>query len=138
MTFEAVIKNFTTAGLRLEDVRCHLDSGGNIHQRDQHMNWSLLHFAAEDCNSEIIRLLVSHGTDLASTDRNGWTPLHIAVDSDLDTSGRDGRSATKMPTVQTLIALGADESLHASDGATARDIAVVYGQEALYDSLVRP
>jgi ankyrin repeat protein len=102
------------------------------------MNWSLLHFAAEDRNPEIIRLLVSHGADLASTDRNGWTPLHVAVDSDLDTSSHNARSATKMPTVQTLIALGADESLRASDGATARDIAAAYGQEALYDSLVRP
>ena len=102
------------------------------------MNWSLLHFAAEDCNSEIIRLLVSRGADLASADRNGWTPLHVAVDSDLDTSSRNGCLANKMPTVQTLIALGADESLHAGDGATARDIAAAYGKEALYDSLVRP
>lgn len=138
MTFENVIKNFTTRGLRVDDVRRYLDAGGDIHHRDEKMDWSLLHFAAEDCNSEVIRLLVTRGADITSTDRNGWTPLHLAVDSDMDTSGRDGRRAAELPTVQTLIELGADETARAANGATPRDIAAAYEQEALYDLLARP
>ena len=137
MTFESVIKNFTS-GLRLDDVRRYLDAGGDISHRDSKMQWSLLHFAAEDRNAEVARLLVTHGADLAATDWSGWTPLHVAVDSDMDTSGRDGRRATELPTVQAFIELGADETVRASDGRTPRDIAVTYGQEVLYDSLLRP
>src|SRR5712672_564930 len=135
MTFENLIKSFTTHGLRVEDVRRYLDAGGDINHRDQKMDWSLLHFAAEDCNSDVIRLLVAHGANLAVADRNGWTPLHLAVDSDMDTSARGGRRATELPTVQTLIELGADETVRASDGSAPRDIAAAYGQEVLYDSL---
>jgi ankyrin repeat protein len=138
MTFETVIKKFTTRGLRVEDVRAYLDAGGNIHHRDDKMNWSLLHFAAEDGNSDVIRFLAARGADLAATDRNGWTPLHLAVDSDLDVSSQEGRRAVELPAVQTLLELGADETVRATDGATPRDIAVAYGQEVLYDSLSRP
>lgn len=137
MTFETVIKNFTSRGLCVKDVQRYLDAGGEINHRDPKMEWSLLHFAAEDCNSEVIRFLVVRGADLAATDRNGWTPLHLAVDSDMDSSGRDGRCATELSTVQTLIDLGADETARATDGKTPRDIAVAYGQEILYDSLLR-
>jgi len=137
MTFETVIKHFTR-GLRVKDVQRYLDAGGDIDHRDSKMRWSLLHFAAEDRNSEVARLLADRGADLAARDWNGWTPLHVAVDSDMDTSSRDGRRATELPTVQTFIELGADEAVRASDGRTPRDIAVTYGQEVLYDSLLRP
>jgi len=137
MTFETVIKDFTTRGLQVADVRRYLDAGGDIGHRHSEMRWSLLHFAAEDQNSEVARLLVAHGADIAATDWSGWTPLHVAVDSDMDTSSRDGRRATELPTVQTFIELGADETMRASDGRTPRDIAVTYGQEILYDSLLR-
>jgi ankyrin repeat protein len=138
MTFERVIKHFSTRGLRVEDVRRYLEAGGDIHRRDEKMNWSLLHFAAEDANCEVIRFLVAHGADLAATDRNGWTPLHLAVDTDMDTSSRDARRATELPTVKTLIELGADETVRAADGETPRDLALAYGEQALYDSLSRP
>ena len=137
MTFQTIIEKFATRGLRVEDVRRYLDGGGDIHFKNEKMDWSLLHFAAEDCNSEVIRLLVARGADIHAIDRQGWTPLHLAVDSDLDTSSRDGRPATELPTVQTLIELGADEILRAADGSTPRDIARAYGQEALYDSVLR-
>jgi len=138
MTFEQVIKNFGNRALRLKDVQRYLDAGGDINRRAPKMNWSLLHYAAEDCNPEIVRLLAARGADLSPTDCNGWTPLHLAVDSDMDTSSRDGRRATELPTVQALIESGADETVQAPDGTTPRDVAVAYGQEVLYDSLLRP
>lgn len=137
MTFEAVIKDFSTRGLRVAHVQRYLDAGGDLGHRNSETRWSLLHFAAEDQNPEAVRLLVAHGADMAATDWSGWTPLHVAVDSDMDTSSRDGRRATELPTVQTFIELGADETVRAKDGRTPRDIAVSYGEEILYDSLLR-
>jgi ankyrin repeat protein len=138
MTFESVTRKFTTRGLRLDDVRRYLDAGGDICRRDQETGWSLLHFAAEDGNPEVIRFLAARGADRDVADRNGCTPLHLAVDRDMDTSSRGGRRARELPTIQTLIDVGAEENVRSANGATPRDMAVAYGQEALYDSLLRP
>ncbi|MDB6017048.1 MAG: neurogenic locus notch protein 1-like [Pedosphaera sp.] len=137
MTFETVIKNFTTRGLRIEDITRYLDAGNDIHHRDTKMGWTLLHFAAEDCNPDAIRLLITRGADPNIKENTGRTPLHFAVDSDLDTSIQAGRRATDMPTTRALIELGADESARTTDNATPRDIAVNYGAATLYDSLFR-
>jgi ankyrin repeat protein len=99
------------------------------------MGWSLLHYAAEDRNPDAIKLLAARGADLNIVDRYGWTPLHFAVDRDIDT---DGNPTRDLPTAQALIDVGAREDTRAEDGATPRDIAMTFGQEALYDSLSRP
>ena len=86
-----------------------------------------------DCSR--IEPLLEQGVHETSAD--GWTPLHVATDSDLDTSGRDGQRAVDLPTARLLVELGADETARTADGLTARDIARDYGQESLYDSLLR-
>jgi ankyrin repeat protein len=138
MTFEKVIKNFGNRALRLKDVQRYLDSGGDVHRRDDKMNWSLLHYAAEDCNPEVVQLLATSGADVNARDKNGWTPLHWAVESDMDAASQEGRRAKELPTVKALINHGADIAAKATDGSTPRDIAAAYGLEALYDSVAQP
>ena len=138
MTFEKVIKNFGNRALRLKDVQRYLDSGGDVNRRDPKMNWSLLHFAVEDCNPEIVRFLASRGADLNARDQHGWTPLHWAVESDIDAAQQEARRARELPTVKVLIEHGADTTIRATDGPLPRDIAAAYGLEALYDSVARP
>ena len=137
MTFETLIENFSTRGLLATDIQRYLNAGGDINRRDSRTGWALLHFAAENRDRDIIKLLVACEADLKATARDGWTPLHVAADSDLDTSGRDGQRAVDLPTVRLLVELGADETARTIDGLTARDIARDYGQESLYDSLLR-
>src|SRR4051812_39886478 len=127
MTFEKVIKHFGNGALRLKDVQRYLDAGGDVNRRDQKMNWSLLHFAAEDGNPEIVRLLATRGADLNARARNGWTPLHLALDSDIDAAQQEARRASELPTVEALIELGADTTAMAADGLLPRDIAAEYG-----------
>jgi ankyrin repeat protein len=138
MTFEKVVKNFSSRGLRLKNVQRYLDAGGDINHRDEKMGWSLLHYAAEDSNPEVIKLLAIRGANINATDVGGWTPLHYAVDIDMDSSSRNGRRAKELPTVQALIDAGASENIKGTDGTTPRDIAIAYREEALYDSLSRP
>jgi ankyrin repeat protein len=137
MTFEAVIAKFSRRGLRTSDIQSYLDAGGDIDCHDENLGYTLLHFAAENREVDTIRFLASRNADLHARDRNGWTPLHTAADADLDTSPRDGRVATTLPTVKALLELGADQSLQGSDGKTARDIARDYKQESLFDAISR-
>lgn len=134
MTFEGVVKDFSKRGLRAKDVVAYLDAGGEVNQRNPKTGWTLLHYAAEDRNLEVIRLLAARGAELNAADANGWTPLHLAVDSDLDTSGRGGRRASELPTVGLLIEFGASTTAQDSNGETPRDVAVAYGMEKLFDS----
>lgn len=97
--------------------------------------WTLLHIAAEYRDLEAIKLLVASGANLNLQDDQGWTPLHLAVDSDCDTSSQQGRRPIELPTVKALINLGADESIRSKDGETARDIATGYHETRLYDSV---
>lgn len=137
MTFESAIQHFSTCGLRVSDVQSYLDAGGDINHRGSRKAWPLLHFAAENCDHDVIRLLAARGADLRAKDQSGWTALHVATDTDLDTSGRGGRRATDLPTVRLLIELGTDGTEQTTDGLTARDIAISYGEEALFDSVLR-
>jgi len=136
VTFEDVIKSFSTRGLSPGDVQRYLDTGGDIDYKHPQRHWTLLHFAAEGGNPEVVRLLAARGASLNATDLNGHTPLHIAVDSDLDASCQLERQPS-LPTAQALLSAGADEALKDADNLTARDYAVAYGQETLYDSLAR-
>ena len=137
MTFEKVIKNFGNRALRLKDVQLYLDSGGDVDRRDEKMNWSLLHYAAEDCNPEIIRLLATRGANVNARDKDGWTPLHWAVESDMDAASQQGRRASELPTVKALIEHGADITAEANDGSMPRDIAAGYELGTLYDSVAQ-
>ena len=132
-----VIKNFGNRALRLKDVQLYLDSGGDVDRRDEKMNWSLLHYAAEDCNPEIIRLLATRGANVNARDKDGWTPLHWAVESDMDAASQQGRRASELPTVKALIEHGADITAEANDGSWPRDVAAGYELGALYDSVAQ-
>src|SRR4051812_40941726 len=81
-------------GLCIKDVQRYLDEGGDPNHRKADGN-TLLHIAADNGETEIIRLLVANGASVNTRGNYGYTPLHLAVDSDCDTSPRDGRSATE-------------------------------------------
>jgi ankyrin repeat protein len=137
MTFEEIVQNFSERGLCLEVVQSYLEQGGDADCKDPKMNWSLLHFAAEERSAEMIKLLARYGADMNARDKQGWTALHIAVDSDCDSSSRMGSRPDDLPTVKALLETGASKLVRANDGRTARDIACNYGEVALYDLVSR-
>src|SRR5262245_50299472 len=126
-------------GLQAKDVQQYLDEGRDPNQRTEH-HQTLLHIAADNGELDVIELLIARGADINARGYRNYTPLHLAVDGDCDTSGRDGRVPTELPATKLLVESGADESIRDDDGEIPRDTAVVSGKipTALYDALPRP
>ena len=118
--------------------------GASMSVQDVENEWSGLHFAAEEGDSEIVETLVSLGVPVDQRTRNGETALHIATDvrtacklvelgadvSKLDHQHRSPlhRAAQRgiLPIIELLLVAGA-ESLEDVCGDTPVDLAKRYG-----------
>ncbi|HWC58352.1 MAG TPA: ankyrin repeat domain-containing protein [Verrucomicrobiae bacterium] len=123
-------------GLQIEDIQRYLESGGEVNQCNAN-NDTLLHLAAANGCEDVAKLLLARGAHINAKDLQGYTPLHLAVDGDCDTTVQDGKPATGLPMVKLLIEAGADESARDEDGEIPRDTAVAYGKvfAKLYDAI---
>jgi len=119
-------------------------SGGTVNDRLADSGLTLLHLAVESGNLPMIRLLVDEGADIDAEDSNGWTPLHHAVDFDIDSAGQTSweegaffRNLT-FETTGLLVCLGATLNLQLKTGETPRDLAKAYGNQVIehFDAIV--
>ena len=120
----------------LETLTQYQQQGGDLNAHHPDSGWTLLHLAVEMERSDVIRWLVDHGADVNATTTEGWTPLHHAVDIDLDGAIQMGAMIT-LATTTLLIQLGADESVVDKRLGTPRDIAAAYGHTDKYDAIDR-
>jgi ankyrin repeat protein len=155
----------------LDRVRRLLEHGGDPTLRNDYGE-SLLHCAAQGGSASIVRLLLAYevattltttttstntSTMINSTDRQGETPLHCAIQLDHgavaqlllerganinQTDASDHRTALYMAVqmnlasmVQLLVEWGADKEIPDQYGRTPRDLAAVYGLESIYPFL---
>jgi ankyrin repeat protein len=113
----------------LEAVMNWIESGGSANVIEPRLGWSLLHLAAEFQNVAAIEYLIAAGADPNQRDPYGRTPLHIAVDSEID-----GAVQTEEPlefkATKRLIELGAETTLRDMGGRTPVDTVDSYGDEA--------
>jgi uncharacterized protein len=120
----------------IERLAKYIAAGGDINWQHPTTQWTLLHAAVEFRRSDAIRFLVKHGANVNAEDYHGWTPLHLAVDADIDQAHQMEREI-ELTTVTTLIELGADLTAQDDRGRTPRDIAANYDQLTLFDQAVR-
>ena len=139
--FEAAID---AGGGRLQ-LNMYLASGGDVNLRLDGPQPTFLDIAIESGNIQMIEALVAAGAAIQGASDVKWTPLHHAVELDLDTAGQtagpnDGdflRALTFANTI-ALVRLGADLDAISTDNRTARDLAAACGPAVLerFDALV--
>jgi uncharacterized protein len=93
---------------------------------DSGRGWTSLHVAAEMRHAEVIRALLRAGAPLEARDRQGWTPLFVAVDADIDASLQENEPLD-LTCTKLLLAAGAAPEAVAPDGCTPVQIAERYG-----------
>lgn len=113
----------------LRDIKKWVDEGGTPKIVRPENGESLLHQAAEFQDVAAIEYLIEAGCDPNRQDNYGQTPLHIAIDSEIDgtiqTECQLEYTATKR-----LIELGAKTSIADNQGATPIDWVERYGEVA--------
>src|SRR5882724_11026151 len=116
-------------GTFLKDIKRWVENGGSVETTDPENGWSLLHFAAEFQDIAAIEYLIESGCNPNWPDKNGQTPLHIGVDSDID-----GAIQTEEPlayrATKRLIELGADATIHNDKGETPMEWVDRFGEKA--------
>ena len=99
----------------LKDITKWIETGGSAGILHPESGWSLLHFAAEFQDVAAIEYLINSGCALNLRDKDGQTPLHIAIDSEIDAAIQNGESLEYRAT-RRLVELGADTTIQDSRG----------------------
>lgn len=123
----------------VEMLEVFIDNGANVDAVDDVRGWSLLFWAVAHCNTKAVQLLVKKGADVNLTDKDGYTPLHLAqtpiiaqilIDkgANVKARGKDGNTPLHMlypiVTTQILIDHGADVNAKNQKGETPLNLAI--------------
>jgi hypothetical protein len=65
--------------------------------------WSLIHFAADQCNVRVICALKELGADMNTTTKLGSTPMHCCVCTDFGALHKDRMSACGLLSIDNLV-----------------------------------
>jgi ankyrin repeat protein len=114
---------------RTRDLGVYLRNGGDLLARDPKSDRTLLHLACEHQNLGLIRELVGKGIPIDDQDKWGLTPLHVAVDIDIDSVVQASGQISEMTfdTTKLLLSLGANPNLQDERGSAPRDWVLPYG-----------
>jgi ankyrin repeat protein len=90
--------------------------------------WTPLHVAAEMGYLQIVQALVRAGAPIDARDLKGWTPLCIALDSEIDGAYQTGQQLN-LAVGEFLLSIGANPSVVAFDGMTPLSLVREHGCE---------
>ena len=95
-------------------------SAEDLAWQEPNSGWTPLHMAAEMADVELVEVLIQAGAPLDVRDAHGQTPLHIAVDSEVD-GAHQSSSPLSLLVTRALVQAGADVDARAHDGRTPAD-----------------
>lgn len=132
MIFEQLLQSIDEKS-GIKELVSFLDAGGDINATHPVSGCTILHAACEHQNGDLINVLIKYEVQINIQDRYGQTPLHIAVDADIDSilQGSGNIGDISFNTVKLLLNVGADESIPDSKGNTPKDWAANYGKSVL-------
>ncbi len=108
----------------LDTVKEFISSGYNVNSSEPgDFGSSLLHNAIRYGQMDIFKFLIAEGADIDFVDAVGWTPLMEAI---IDSQPEFGR---------ILVEKGADQNIVNHKGATAKMLAMKFGQRAFLEFL---
>jgi ankyrin repeat protein len=127
-------------GRGVEALPAYLAAGGSVDAIEPRSGMPLLHLVCEHRSHDMIRALIEQGADIHLRDPAGQTPMHVAVDGDIDSvvQRNGGEDELRFDTTRLLLELGADPEVRDAKGRTPRDWAAGYGPVARerYDRLL--
>lgn len=101
-----------------------LDKGADVNKADNAGNTALLLHIYHHCNKDVVKEMIAAGADVNAKNKNGDTPLHMALRYGYDMVAR------------LLIKKGADYQTANEKGETPMDIAVAKGMETVLELMV--
>ena len=116
-----------------------LDYGVDVNARDEH-DLAALDISIEELNLEIIALLIRKGADVNAKNEYGRTPLHLAIDSEVQWDIYPGDGGSRQPTgeiIKLLIDGGADVNAQTNKGETPLQWAKNLGHKPAQEILLR-
>jgi ankyrin repeat protein len=123
--------NALNDGDALDEASAYLDAGGDIDGAIMpFIESALMHQAAVYRRLGLIEMLAGRGADLNVRDSFGMTPMHFAVQHEVDGMLLQGRD-THFPCARLLLDLGASKDVLDNHGRTPRDLAGIYGPAML-------
>jgi len=97
-----------------------LEAGADVNARSANpLSVLPIHSAVAGGHDDVVAVLVDAGADVNATQRHGWTPLHGAAQNG------------SLPSVERLLAAGADPAARNDDGVDAIELARAAGHEAI-------
>jgi ankyrin repeat protein len=115
---------------QFEVAKQFLSSGTDINAGYGEVGWTALHYCAENILPESTKWLIENGADPNRPDLSGWTPLHLAIDSESDAARQHWDVTGTYPPAAIVVAVllqgGADPNARANDGRTPLGLALSY------------
>jgi ankyrin repeat protein len=111
------------------DIKRWVEGGGSTQVTHPRTGFTLLHFASDFQCVAAVEYLIGLGMDPNILDSNGQSPLHVAVDSEIDSTVQTG-GPLLYETTKRLLELGADLYLKDRKGESPLDWINGYGEKA--------
>jgi ankyrin repeat protein len=119
-----------------KELFLYLSRGGDMYCEDDFHGWSLLHFASNIFNREIIDLLLKFGFDVNYVSSCGYPAVFAALEYDVD-AALQANTEPDFETVKYLVERGASLEIKHKNGTSLLDYCELVGGGVLFRGIFK-